>query len=152
MNLLEKTTVNDKIIYIRHSPHIAINSIMSLILKNLADKIDKEFINPNIEWENYQNAQVVFVTNNEQRILGGIVFCIKVEINVAEILTIFSNNEEFTDDILNLCMASFKNFLKFQNINSLMQIIHLENHEEIKAATNLNLQPKYYVVSSSFDD
>lgn len=148
MEFLENHLLGFKNILIYYSEYIGIKNILSSILKNLAEKIDKDHFSALIKWSNFEIAQVIFAEDEQQNILGGICFFIDEEINSCEILLVFKNSNEY-DTLHSICIENLKKIVKKQGVSILLQTVHSENIVEKELANLAGLKEKYYVISSS---
>lgn len=151
--LLDTVQINNHEIKIWYSEHIAIRSVLSLIFKGYAKLIDQKFLFPNINWEKFGGASVVWATNSDEKIIGGICFELDKSYNAGFIKLVFVEVEtEYTADVNNSCLVQVKKIVKEHGMNSLMQQIHVDNQADIDIAYAGGLKPSFYLLSRSLVD
>jgi hypothetical protein len=152
MNLLETTQLNNEDISIWSATHVAIRSVLSLILKNYAQLLENKFVVPSIVWEKFDHAKVVWAVDANNTILGGICFVIEDELDIASILLVFKEGSRYTKEIHDVCMKHFRVIAKDERMTVAIQCVHIDNHEDIELAKHVNLSPSYYFLSQPLVD
>jgi hypothetical protein len=153
MKILETVNLdNNSSFSVWHSDHIALRSVLSLILKNYAGQLNNKFVVPTNVWAKFDDAKVVWAQDQLGQILGGICFYIDHEFNMGNIMIVFKNGTEYRKDIHATCMKHFRSIAKSAGMTVIVQHTHVENHEDIELAKYSNLSPTFYFLSQSLVD
>lgn len=152
--LLETTHSNGKEIKIWHSDHIALRPVLSLLFKGYAKLFDQKFLFPSVNWESFGNSMVMWITNAEEKIIGGIHYALdNKEYNAGVIRLVFIENEnEYTEEVHGFCLEQLKKIIKQHNLGLLIQQVHIDNQVDMDLAFSAGLKPSFYFLSRSLVD
>jgi hypothetical protein len=152
MKLLETITINENNYSVWYSNHIALRSVLSIILKNFADQLDKKFIVPTLVLHDLEDAQVIYISSAADEIIGGICFRVNKEFNMGEIFIVFKEGTHYTKDLHEICVRHFKSVVKEAGMTVIIQHVHVDNHDYLELARHVDLKPTYYFLSQSLVD
>ena len=152
--LLETTHSNGQEIKIWHSDHIALRHVLSLLFKGYAKLLEQKFLFPSLNWENFGDSKIVWVTNIEGKIIGGMHYELDTKnYNAGVIKLVFVENEkEYTEEVHGFCLAHLKKLVKQHNLGWIVQQVHIDNQVNLDLAFSTGLKPSFYLLSRSLVD
>lgn len=152
MILLDTQFIENNKVEFYFSDSISLRSVLSLILKNYAEYLDKKYVFPTGTWEKLDEAKVVYAVDHNDTILGGICFVLDRILNVGTIFIVFKEGKLYTKEIHKHCMDHFKNVSKKEGMGTVVHCLHRDNTEDIELAEHVNLIPTYYFLTQSLVD
>ncbi len=152
MNLLDTQNIDNKTINFYYSEHIALKSVLSSILRNYSDCLDKKYMVPVGLWKKLDDARAVYATDSDNNLLGGICFIIDKVLDISSVFIVFKEGESYTKPIHGFCWEHFKNISKEENVAAIVQHIHKNNNLDIDLAEHVKLSPTYYFLTQSLAD
>lgn len=150
--ILEKTTIEGYTYFINYSNNIAIGNLLSLILKNFAELLKKNFVVPNIDWTEMDDAESIYVTNENNDVIGGICFTFNDNFNAAIIGIVFKDGEKYTKTLHEHCTKHLKVQVKKAGKAVIVQTVNFKNEIDLEYASHVGLDPTFYILSRSLLD
>jgi hypothetical protein len=151
MKLLETVIINENSYSIWYSNHIALRSVLSAILKNVANQLDKKFIAPSTIIHDLEEARAIYISSAADEIIGGICFRVDKEFNMGE-FSVFKEGTHYTKDLHEICVRHFKSVVKEAGMTVIVQQIHVDDHDYLDLARHIDLKPTWYILSQSLAD
>lgn len=151
MNFLDTQIINNQKIDFYFSDSISLRSVLSLLLKNYAEYLDKKYVVPTGTWEKLDEAKVVYAESSG-KILGGICFVLDHTLNISTIFIVFKEQNFYNKDIHFYCMEHLKNVSKKEGMGVLVHCLHKDNEIDIELAQHVNLTPSFYFLTQNLVD
>jgi len=123
---------------------IASTPAMSPFLKQYAELIDKGFAAPFISWGEVNKHHVVYATNTDGRVVGGIVFEYRHIAKEGWLLLSFTEHEYRGRRINQVLHQYFEEVVRRRGGQRIASFVHKDNISRIKSAERVDFLPQYY--------
>jgi GNAT superfamily N-acetyltransferase len=117
---------------------------MPLFLKTYAEIMEKGFAGPYTAWGESNKFNVVYCTDSNQNILGGIAFEYRPLLKEGWIVLSFVAPEQRGKRINTLMLNYFEKMIKDRGGNKICSHIHIDNISRLKSAERSGMKPQYY--------
>ncbi len=148
MNFIKNIDHDGQKVKLYHADHIAVRAVAALIFKNLSDQLRDGYMIPNINWSDFGNAQAVWLTDDNDNVLGGICFNYNQDYYLINIMCIFET-EKYSDHLHEHCMQQLKVLAKQSGLNGCFQVIHHQDTKNLEKAANANMSLTFHMFTRS---
>jgi hypothetical protein len=140
----QETDAQGNVLDIWFSDLIASTPAMAPFLKHYAQLIEDGFASPYVAWGEVNKLHIVYATNTEGKVVGGIAFEYRPIAKEGWLLLSFTENEFRGRRINGLLHQYFEEVIARRGGKQIASFVHVDNTSRLKSAERVNFVPQYH--------